>query len=396
MSDPPSAGPSRRVEHQARTPFCLHLLCVCAPPRTPLARRLQVGLAEMPQEVLILVLMFRPVEDRARCVVACRALRDAARAPPVWAELDLRRLREEPARDAWNALTSIAGPTLRSLRLGNSCELSDDEFARLVERCSGLRVAELTVRSRSVTTFFQVCDAGSAPFLRSTAADDPAGRSAIRLDLSNSRIGQRAAVTALSEALKVTEVPLAALLLAHTDIGYEGTRALADALKVTKAPLTELDLSDNDIYHAHALVAGLRVTEAPLAVLRLRGNRFGGPEGFNLDIVGGALCSWLKETKAPLALLDLSDNGIGPRGAAELAGALKATMAPLATLDLSGNPLDDAGLAALAGALKVTRAPLASLGLSGCRIGSDGARSLANALEATTAPLTTLRRGSNR
>ena len=105
--------------------------------------------------------------------------------------------------------------------------------------------------------------------------------------------------------------------------------------------------------------------------LRLHGERIG-------DEGASRLAEALAADSARVALLDLWSNGIGPKGAAALAGALRRNKS-VQKLYLNENAIGGEGAAALASALD-GGSRVSTLWLSRCRLGDSGAQALARVL----------------
>jgi Ran GTPase-activating protein (RanGAP) involved in mRNA processing and transport len=215
-----------------------------------------------------------------------------------------------------------------------------------------------------------------------------------RLDLCKQQIGP-AGAAAVASALR-SNAHVKAILLGADGIGDEGAAAVAGLLAANSAVST-VYLGCNGIGPAGVAALAAAIDRgSPVTGLWLKRNPIGDDGAFllarllernntlrTLDLVNTQiglreLCNALAGQNRTVRRVYLGGNGIGPAGAAELAGVLRRNNSIQALL-LNANRLGDAGVALLADALRENRS-LRRLGLAANGIGPAGAAALAAAV----------------
>ena len=282
--------------------------------------------------VLLLLLQTLPVFERARAAVVCRAWRDAASAPGVWARINLESCADKVDTRALVALCTRAGAALTEL-LVPPCQLLTTGallYALRTGGCVGLRTLTLPQPSDETTRY------KGFPPLKLALLGDAAAR-VLRLACpALEKLTATLVCTVEGEVAAAAQLhpgaSFALSVLPSNVLGEEGTRRSAE-------------LSHPSVTSVHMRCPfpddGL-TEEAAVALAELAMP----PDTEQRDGAESA-----ESKRAPLTCLELIGSAVGDASAAAVAAALRAPRCALRELQFWGTALTDVGASDIADAL---------------------------------------------
>ena len=381
-----------------------------------------VGFANELAQVLALVLPLVAVDDRCSCACVSRAWREAAAAPPLWAELEFSRCTARVSAAALMQLCARAGAALRDLRLdAPACaQLNGGDFVDALIRggCAGVRRIHAQTRFATLSLSHEQARELAAAFPQlehvACSVNSCGGNLAEAAGAAAALPGPKTLLHLVGHD-GLTAPLFSALPSCVTELGVDGSRELQALSEATADALTEA------LLHGNTTLTGLRLTKCGVKAARadaLAGALYRNITLQCLHLDGDAIrttgCFALAELlrynttltalnlergyfntlgataltnalcdNATLRKLALPSNEIGMKVCTVLAVALHSN-ATLTELHLNTNKIGDEGAVALAGALLVN-ASLLVLDLRDNDIGDAGAATLADALRMNTA-----------
>jgi hypothetical protein len=321
-------------------------------------------------EVIALVLPLLPVAPRVRCAAVCRAWRDAAAAPSVWAELDFREDDTLPGR-------AYARPSVDTLALVALCRRAGASL-----RALHLDYEASVFRLSAASVIYALQTSGAGAVLRDLTLPAPENTP---FEYDGFRLDQLLLTAAQVFALKAA---CPALRVAACGVFCQSDADAAIAAAALPGPLvlcfarSWCDRAPDDASASVVPAHWLAPSVASMLIMSDSGEELGHPTNAEVVRLGEALRA---APASSLRHLDVFSGDMSDTGAEALAAALRSETCALQTLFV--NSLTDVCALTLASAL-ATNSSLRNLRLRGP--GLLGAAT-ATALGAALGQNTTLR-----